>query len=210
MDRQFWHQKWKKNEIGFHQNEVHPMLISYFKELALAGNGRVFLPLCGKTRDISWLLSQGYCVAGAELSEIAVEQLFIDLGLEPTISSIGAVKRYSAKDIDIFVGDIFDLTRETMGPIDAIYDRAALVALPEQMRKKYSAHLMKLTNQSPQLLICFEYDQALMAGPPFSIHPEELNSHYSDHYDVTRLSSKNVPGKLKGKCVAKESVWLLR
>lgn len=186
------------------------MLVSYFQELALAENSRVFLPLCGKTRDISWLLSQGYCVVGAELSEIAVEQLFIDLGLEPAISSIGAGKRYSAKNIDIYVGDIFDLTREIMGSIDAVYDRAALVALPEQIRTQYTAHLRKLTNQAPQLLICFEYDQALMAGPPFSISHEELNTHYSGRYKLILISSQNVPGKLKGKCVAQENAWLLR
>jgi hypothetical protein len=46
----------------------------------------VFLPLCGKTLDIQWLLSRGYGVAGSELSKIAVEQLFSELGVEPNIT----------------------------------------------------------------------------------------------------------------------------
>jgi len=178
--------------------------------LSLAKGRRIFLPLCGKTRDISWLLSNGYRVAGAELSQLAIEQLFMDLGLQPDISGIGKVQLWSATHIDIFVGDIFALSREQLGPVDAVYDRAALVAMPETMRPHYTAHLTKLTNNAPQLLICYHYDQRLMDGPPFSISDEEVNRYYRGSYDLRLLVSADVPGGLKGKCPAKEQVWLLR
>ena len=103
---------------------------------------RVFLPLCGKTRDIHWLLSHGYRVSGSELSKIAVEQLFSELGIEPNITAIDQISRYSSNNVDIFVGDIFSLSRGILGQIDAIYDRAALAALPEPMRDRYAAHLL--------------------------------------------------------------------
>ncbi|TGN09683.1 thiopurine S-methyltransferase [Leptospira ilyithenensis] len=210
MDASFWHKKWGKNEIAFHEREANPLLVKYFKKLSLAEGSRVFVPLCGKTLDIPWLLSNGYRVAGAELSKIAIEQLFLELDVAPKISVVGEVDHYSAENIDIFVGDIFHLSDKILRPVDAIYDRAALVALPETMRNRYTTHLMKITDKAPQLLICYEYDQSLVEGPPFSISNEEVNLHYKDHYNLNPIESKNVIGGLKGKTTAKENVWLLQ
>jgi thiopurine S-methyltransferase len=210
METSFWQQKWEKNEIAFHQSEANPLLVKYFTELSLAKGRRVFVPFCGKTLDIPWLLSNGYRVAGAELSKIAVEQLFAGLGVEPKISGVGAVDRYSAENIEIFVGDIFDLSSETLGPVDAIYDRAALVALPKEMRNRYTAHLTEITDKAPQLLITFEYEQSAMEGPPFSVSNEEVNELYGASYDLSLIASTDVPGGLKGRCPAKENAWMLR
>ena len=210
MDASFWRQKWEKNEIAFHESEPNPLLVKYFKELSLAKGSRVFLPLCGKTLDIGWLVSRGYRVAGAELSEIAVEQLFLELGMVPEISEMGGLHRYAAKNIDLFVGDIFNLSGEMLGPVDAVYDRAALVALPQEMRNRYTAHLMRITGNAAQLLVCYEYDQNLREGPPFAIRDEEVRRHYGNAYGLTLISSADVPGGLRGKFPAKENVWLLR
>jgi thiopurine S-methyltransferase len=210
MDDNFWLQKWETNNIAFHQSEANPLLVNYFKELALAKGSRVFLPLCGKTLDISWLLSNGYRVVGAELSEMAIEQLFMALGVAPKILEVGEIKHYSATNIDIFVGNIFYLSEKMINPVDATYDRAALVALPKEIRHQYTTHLMEITAKAPQLLICYEYDQTLMEGPPFSISNEEINQHYSDSYNLTLILSSEVSGGLKGKHVAKENIWLLQ
>lgn len=210
MDEQFWHKKWESKDIAFHAATPNPLLLSYFDQLGLANNARVFLPLCGKTLDIGWLLSQGYRVAGAELSTVAVEELFSELGLTPMRSELGAVQRYQAHHLDIFVGDIFALTSELLGPVNAIYDRAALVALPDTLRAAYTALLKEITHTAPQLLINYDYDQTAQAGPPFSISDAELASHYQAAYHVQLLSSNAVAGGLKGKCPALEKVWLLR
>jgi thiopurine S-methyltransferase len=210
MDPSFWYQRWEKNEIAFHERKANPLLLKHFSELSLAKGSRVFVPLCGKTLDISWLLSNGYRVAGAELSQIAIEQLFMELGLQPEISTVAEVEQWSAKTLDIFVGNIFALSRKMLGQVDAIYDRAALVAFPEEMRNRYTAHLTEITGKAPQLLICYAYDQRLMEGPPFSVPSEEFKRHYAADYDVTLLASTEVSGGLKGKCPAKENVWLLK
>jgi thiopurine S-methyltransferase len=210
MDASFWHQRWEKNEIAFHQSKANPLLVEYFHELSLAKGSRIFVPLCGKTLDISWLLSNGYRVAGAELSKVAIEQLFMELGVQPKISGVGEVDQWSANNIDIFVSDIFALSRKILGPVDAIYDRAALVAFPEEMRNRYTAHLTEMTDKAPQLLICYDYDQRLMEGPPFSVSNEEVKGYYTVNYDVTLIASTDVSGGLKGKCAAKENVWLLK
>lgn len=209
MDTSFWHQRWETNEIPFHEGAVNPQLLKHFPALALAQGSRVFVPLCGKSLDIGWLLSRGHAVAGAELSDIAVQQLFVELGMEPDIAELGTVRHYRGQKIDIVVGDIFQMSREMLGPVAAVYDRAALVALPAEMRQRYAAHLMEITATAPQLLICYVYDQALQAGPPFSVGREELHRHYGEHYRLSLLDSTDVAGGLKGKCPAKENVWLL-
>ena len=210
MDTSFWHQKWATNNIAFHRSEANPLLVEHFSKMSLAKGSRIFLPLCGKTLDIAWLLSNGYRIAGAELVEVAIEQLFTELGMEPAIAETGALKHYSATNIDIFVGDIFDVSGKILGLVDAVYDRAALVALPKEMRHRYTAHLTKITDKAPQLLVTYDYDQSLMAGPPFSVSNKEVHQHYGDNYNLTLLVSANVSGGLKGKCAAKENVWLLK
>lgn len=211
MDTSFWLRKWENNDLGFHKSEANPALVKHFSGLGLTQGSRIFLPLCGKTLDIAWLLAKGYRVAGAELVELAIEQLFAELQVEPEIAAVSReVKRYSATDIDIFVGDIFNVSCEMLGSIAAIYDRAALVALPAEVRDRYTAHLMQITDRAPQLIVSYEYDPGLMAGPPFSISREEVSRHYGDRYDLTLAASTNIPGGLKGKCAATENVWLLR
>ena len=210
MDPSFWHQRWEKKETAFHEGKANLLLVKYFNKLSLARDSRIFVPLCGKTLDISWLLSHGYRVAGSELSQIAIEQLFMELGVQPEISTVGELEQWSANNLDIFVGDIFRLSRTLLGPVDAIYDRAALVAFPEGMRNRYTAHLTEITGKAPQLLICYDYDQRLMEGPPFSVSNEEVERHYEGTYDVTLIARTEVSGGLKGKCPAKENAWVLK
>ena len=209
MDPNFWHKRWEKNEIGFHQSAVNVLLSDHFSGLSLPQTSRVFVPLCGKTRDIAWLLSQGHRVVGVELSKLAVEELFVDLGVAPKISVQRELLRYSAPGLEIFVGDIFELSGDLLGRVDAIYDRAALVAFPTEMRGRYGAHVAAITHLAPQFLICFEYDQAVMNGPPFSIDRQKVHDVYGAHYQIEPITNRDVAGGLKGKCPAQETVWHL-
>lgn len=210
METNFWLQRWTNNEIGWHERDFNPLLTAHFRQLALPAGSRVFVPLCGKTRDIAWLLQQGYKVVGAELSELAVSQLFEELGVQPVMTVVGSFIRFHAPNLDIFTGDIFSLTAEILGKVDATYDRAALVALPPAMRARYSAHLRALTETAPQLLICFEYDQHKMPGPPHSVPGAEVWQHYGADYRLTLADVRAVAGGLKGTIAADEVVWLLQ
>lgn len=209
MEPDFWQARWTNNQIGFHEGRPNAFLAEYFDSLSLPPGARIFVPLCGKTRDIAWLLSRGFAVAGAELSSVAVEQLFAELGVAPEITAQGALARYSGPAIDIFQGDIFELTRETLGPVDAVYDRAALVALPEPMRDRYARHLVEITGGAPQLVVAFAYDQSALDGPPFSVALEEIQARYGASHAVARLAGAPVPGGLKGKVEATEYVYRL-
>lgn len=206
MEASFWHNMWKTNKIGFHLHNTNQFLIDHFDTLNLEKNSRVFIPLCGKTVDIKWLLDNGYKVAGAELSELAIKDLFESLGITPQIKEKANLKHFYAPNIDIYVGDIFNLDKQLLGTIDAVYDRAAIVALPEELRVKYTKHLVDITSSVKQLLITIEYEEGLIQGPPFSLREEAVKSYYEDIYTFELLE---VEYEADFKISATERVWLL-
>jgi thiopurine S-methyltransferase len=210
MEQDFWHARWQNNQIGFHEGTPNALLVAHFVALGVPAGGRIFVPLCGKSQDMLWLRAQGYTVVGAELSRLAVEQFFAELGLTPAVTPAGRLERFEADGIVLLVGDIFDLDPGVLGAVNAIYDRAALVALPALLRERYAAHLAKLTNAAPQLLVTFEYDQTRQAGPPFSVSEEEVRRHYGATYSLARAETRDVLGGLKGTCPAQESAWLMK
>lgn len=209
MHHDFWHQRWQNQQIGFHLGEVNPFLLAHFQALKLQLGQRILVPLCGKTMDINWLLAQGLQVVGVELSALAVDALFAELNLVPEIKQVDALKHYRAAQLEVFQGDFFALDHALLGKIDAVYDRAALIALPNEMRRQYSQHLINLTHIAPQLLISFAYDQSLVPGPPFSVSKEEVSIHYQADYQCTVLSSVFMEKGLKGQYPAEETAWLL-
>lgn len=210
MEAKFWLDRWKNNKTGWHEKQANPLLINNIEHLKLSKGDRVFLPLCGKSLDIAWLLDQGYQVVGVELSELAVKVVFESLEITPKISNVGDFIQYKTDDLILFVGDFFLATSEVIGHIDATYDRAALVALPENMRTLYAEHLMLITRKSPQLLITLEYDQNFTAGPPFSINTPMLIDYYHQYYEASLLEDVhyNVKGDRLGE--HNEKVWYLK
>ncbi|KMT66013.1 thiopurine S-methyltransferase [Catenovulum maritimum] len=209
MQASFWHSKWDKGEIGFHLDQANPLLLKHFDSLALTKGQTIFVPLCGKTKDIAWLLAQGLNVVAVELNKTAVEALFSELNVTAQITQLDELNLYKAKQLSVFQGDFFNLSSELIGKIDAVYDRAALIALPIEMRIKYTQQIMQLTNKVKQLIICVEYQQAEMQGPPFAIHAEDISAYYAKSYQLNLLESIKVEGGLKGKLAANESIWLL-
>jgi len=209
MEPDFWHSRWQDGRIGFHEGRVNRMLEAHLDALRLAPGSRVFVPLCGKALDVPWLLARGHRVTACELSEIAVRELFDQMGVAPAVSEDGPRRRYMASGLEIFAGDLFALDAGRIGPVEAVYDRAALVALPADMRARYAAHLAGLTDTAPQLVVTFEYDQSGMEGPPFAVTEAELRALYGDRFGITVLADAEVPGGLKGIIPAREKAVLL-
>lgn len=209
MEQDFWRSKWRANELGWHRESPNPMLVAHVSALGLEPGARVLVPLCGKTLDIGWLIENGFRVVGVELVESAVVELFAGLGVEPRIDDVGPMRRFSAEGVDVFVGDLFDLDAAALGAVGGVWDRAALVAMPSDLRPAYAKQICALAGSAPQLLITFVYDEALMTGPPFSVLPGEVEALYGGACGITMLEDAEVEGGLKGFCPAREQVWLL-
>lgn len=192
MEREFWLERWRASQTAFHLSEPHRYLTEFGDRLLAPERPSVLVPLCGKSQDMVWLLRAGASVTGIELSELAVEQFFSENGLEFQRSSRGAIATYEARDLPLrlFVGDFFAVGPEDVGRITGVYDRAALVALPEAMRGDYARHWLKLAHAAQEsLLITMVYNQEEMAGPPFSLHEDEVRLRFGAELQVEKLRS---------------------
>lgn len=193
MDREFWLSRWEAGQIGFHRPEVNPHLVRYGHALPKPEGARIFVPLCGKSVDLTWLEQQGYEVIGVELSELAVRDYFAARGLTPQVERQGELVAQRAGKITLYCGDFFALGRAQLGDVHAFYDRAALVALPPELRRRYADHLAALLPEPVTgLLVCFDYRQSEMNGPPFSVPEDEVRSLYEPRFKVELLGSHDI------------------
>lgn len=189
----FWHERWARNQIGFHQREINVHLQQFWPRLELAAEAPVFAPLCGKSRDLLWLRAQGHPVLGVEISPIAVSDFFGENGLQPAVEPRGPFQRHEVDGLTLLQGDFFALTAEDLNGTQGVYDRASLVALPPDMRPAYVHHLQRiLPAQIRILLVTMEYAQEEMRGPPFSVHEEEVRSLYQEWFHVELLSRLDI------------------
>jgi thiopurine S-methyltransferase len=194
MEPDFWHNRWENNLTGFHLNEVNPHLKANWSVLNLKSEARIFVPLCGKSLDLIWLAEQGHQIVGIELSHLAVEAFFSENQLKVERHQIGSLELWQSEKISLFCGDFFDLTTEILGQVDAVYDRASLIALPPAMRQDYAAKMTELAQSAPKLLVTLEYDQSKMDGPPFSVSEDEVRTLYQAKYQVKQLTAQDVLG----------------
>lgn len=193
MEAEFWHQRWEREEIGFHQDEVNTHLQAFWGELAIAPGDTLLVPLCGKSRDMLWLRAQGYRVLGVEISPLAVAAFFQEHQLTPVVSRQGVFERWESDGLTLLVGDLFSLQPSDVAEVRAVYDRAALIALPTVMREAYAAHLKKIVPTEAQiLLVTLEYPQEQMGGPPFSVAETEVRALFAADYDISTLLSLDI------------------
>jgi thiopurine S-methyltransferase len=192
MKHAFWHERWSENRIGFHQSDFNRWLTKYWSSLGLSGEESVFVPLCGKSRDMLWLREQGHQVTGVELSDLACRDFFAEQGVDIDAFDDGAFHRRERDGICLLAGDVFKTTRTVLNSPRAIYDRAALIALPPEMRVDYAAQIAKLTVSGDQmLLIALEYDNE-RNEPPFSVKGDEVRRLYSSEFVIEELDSADL------------------
>jgi thiopurine S-methyltransferase len=175
MVPEFWKSRWEAGQIRFHEGRPNSLLVRHADRLGRAR--RVLVPLAGKSVDVAYLASLGHEVVAVELVESAVETFFREQGLSPTVDRTGPLTRYEAGPITFFAGDYFATTRAHLGEVNALYDRAALIALPEPMRAAYAPHTLGLLIPDFHgLLVSIEYDltQRTTPPPPHPVFEDEI------------------------------------
>jgi len=218
MKAEFWLERWQKSEIGFHQPAGNPYLHRYWSRTASAQarRGRVFVPLCGKSHDLIWLRDRGHQVLGVELALRAVHDFFAENSLAPQTSIDGPFERWQTDGIEILCGDFFALDPARLSDVGLVFDRAALIALPPEMREKYATKLTSLLSPGATiLLVTMEYDQSQMSGPPFAVAEPEVRRLYQDAFEIDLLERRDVLAenarfRERGLTHMCETVYLLR
>ena len=193
MEPDFWHERWQQGRIGFHQDRPLPLLCKHWPTLDLALDTRVFVPLCGKSLDMAWLAERGHRILGVELSELAVQQFFEERGLGPDVHDTRYGRHYVAGPYEIIAGDAFKLDAEVLAGCTAIYDRAALIALPPHLRQRYTANVWHhLPPGCTGLLVTLEYPQHEKDGPPFSVEEPEVRQLLEPDWSITLLERRDI------------------
>lgn len=194
MQPDFWHERWRSGQIGFHQPAADRNLTSYWPRLQLPPGTPVFVPLCGKSLDMLWLRDQGHPVVGVEISATALEAFLMQNGIPARRREGAAFDLYEATDLKLYRGDFFALTSGDIGAA-AIYDRAALISWSPELRAAYVAHIAALTSSGAQmLLVALEYPQAEMSGPPFSVPAADVHALYAPHFTIEEIGRSDILG----------------
>lgn len=192
MDESFWLNRWRSNEIGFHNEKPHHYLLRCFDALTLHKGMRCFVPFCGKSPDLVWLHAQGLQVVGIELSRLAIEAFEEENRLTGAWTTTEGLRCYRSGAYQLFCGNFFELSPKALSRIHGVYDRGSLVALPRDMRAQYADQLIHLTPAgSRMLLISYEYDQDEANGPPFSVPIEEIESLYGCDFELSLLAEED-------------------
>ena len=197
MDVEFWLERWKRGEAAFHQQHVNPYLGYYYGEMGPPAEKRsqlrVFVPLCGKSRDLWWLQQNGYASVGVECSELAIEQFFTEHKLDFVKFDLNNHVSYRSDRLEILLGDFFALNSDDTGSITDVFDRASLIAFPAEMRRKYVRKIIELQQPGTRtLLITLSYPENEMNGPPFSVTEQEVHELYQDYFTIEKLAVKNI------------------
>ena len=192
MEANFWNERWANNEIGFHQNSVTPLLARCWDELYGSSAGSVFVPLCGKSKDLLWLAERGAEIVGVELSKVAVESFFAESGLNVKVSERGDLLEYRSESlpITIYQGDFYSLPDEVFRKSNLVFDRAALIALPAEMRRTYVDRFSAGLNPEAEILLV-TMEHASNDNPPFSLDESEVSELYADEFSIQRIGEES-------------------
>ena len=192
MEAKFWHERWVKGEIGFHQLDFNRHMQDFIGRLGIQPGAHILVPLCGKSLDMLWLAERGYQVTGIEISERAAKDFYIENGLEYELVRLPGVCIYRGENIDILCSDFFTVEATDLPRVDAVYDRASLIALPPQMRLDYAKHLTRMIGGGTRsLLVTLDYLQEEMQGPPFSVTGDEVRRLFGEQYQIGLLHSED-------------------
>ena len=207
MEIDFWLERWNNNQTGFHQPQVNPYLVYLYGNKGPAIEQRqalkVFVPLCGKSKDMLWLSQNGYQVFAIECSERAVKDFFEENALNYRHAKKDESALYQSSDlasqIEILQGDFFGLQQSDLDGITDIFDRASLVALPTEMRQQYVDKMAELQKPGIRtLLVTLTFDPTEMNGPPFSVSEEEVHQLYEKNFSIEKLMIKDVINEEEG------------
>ncbi len=194
MDHTHWEQRWAENRIGFHRTDTHPFLVKHHRVLADAP--RVYVPLCGKSLDLAWLRQRGHIVFGTEIVALAIAQLFQELGETPTLEPRPPFRAHCVPGLCALEGDALSLEPAHLGgPVDAVYDRASLIAVDTGARAGLVDSMFRVLRPGGRiLLVTLVYDQTKADGPPWSVNDESVRALFESRSRVSLLDQQQDQG----------------
>ena len=85
-----------------------------------------------------------------------------------------------------------------------------LVAMVDTPHPEVSAAVAACKSAGIRIIVTYEYDQSLMAGPPFSVTGDEIQQHFATTNHLKMLEHTHLERGLKEKISVVETTWLLQ
>lgn len=194
MNKTYWLNRWETGNIRFNQPTPHRFLIKHYQSLGLHPHEQVFVPLCGKSIDMIWIMAQDQRVIGVEISPIAILDFLKENKLDAVEFKDGAFQVYQNASFTLYNGDLFNLTAKHLSEIKAVYDRGSLTAMPPNTLRSQYVDWVK--NTIPEnckiLLVVLEHGAPDVMEPPFSTTLEEVNLCFANQFSVTQLEREYI------------------
>lgn len=187
MDKTYWEDVWRNDDLGFHQPQVNKHLQRFWQRLQLTPASRVFVPLCGKSLDMDWLLSEGHEVIGADIAQEAQDQFLVTHQEPVRYTEENKLKLAWQGRLLFIAGDILHMEPEMLRSVDAVYDRAALIALPHAVRQNYALFLAHCLKPGAKMLLITRQAPKEQLTPPFNVSAAEVDKLYSSNFRIEQL-----------------------
>lgn len=200
QDIEYWANRHKCHATQWHIDEVHPHLLKYLSQLTqqswekpgVEKKLKFFVPLCGKTKDIPFLVNLGFQVFGVEAVHSVVEELTQENNLELEFDDSRLLYHNKENTLQIYCGDFFKCPIEQYGPFDCVWDRNSFIALDYSFRPAYLEVMKRSVGYGSKhdfryLLQSVKYQKAKTTGPPRAVYEEDIDSFFRSWADVTFL-----------------------
>ena len=204
-DAEFWRQRWRDGQTGWDQGKAHAdlaMLESVARARGhLTQGARILEPAAGRAHASAALARLGYDVTAFDVAPEAMAAAAAEHGVLPGLT--------------LMVADALVVRPSWLGAFAAVYDRAALCALPPELRPTYIATLHAHLREGGALLtipfteIRAEPDGTTRAGPPFALAARDFATLLAPLFTLELVVEREVPGPDR---IAKEAamLWIKR
>jgi len=191
----YWTTRYDSKTTGWLINNAHPFLLKN-PDLLLGGRSdrvesenskKIFVPLCGTTHDLLYLLSLGFEVFGVEGVKSCFEVLNERDGLGLVFNEKESTYETPDGRLKIYYGDLYKCPIEKWGPFDCVWDRASLIAIDMDFRPSYADIIKRslgsnsLDREFRYIIEVVSYDKSLFQGPPKCVTEEDLKTLYPEY-----------------------------
>lgn len=162
---EYWADRWAENRTGWHNPKVNPFLKRHYEvvtgkklpeepltpgseEFVNNSKKKWYIPLCGKTLDVAFLLGLGYKVFAVEGVRKAIETLDEESRLGLQFDEKRSVFTGADGILEIYFGDLFQCPIEEFGPLDYVWDRGSIIAFEYRFRQSYK-NMMQRALRNP-------------------------------------------------------------
>lgn len=171
-EAEYWQSIYEEGEPGWDKGAPAPPLARVLEQMPPPAGTAVLVPGCGFGHEALLLARRGCAVTAVDFAPAAIAGLRQRAGELP----LTALER-----------DLFGLAEEFGGTFELVVEHTCFCAIPVAMRGEYARVMAQVLGKGGQFLGLF-YETDREDGPPFRTTREDVERHFSPHFEILHLS----------------------